>query len=144
MALNILQLHKKVFLDLLDADDVPPALVVQDGRVETGVVPPYALCYFAFRTPSGAEEPEKVSFEAASDLLVATAYIHCVGGNANASLAVAGRVRQALRGVAPVIAGRGECSRIGQIDGAPTSRDESTGAAVHDTVDVWQFFSLPG
>ena len=144
MALNILQAHKKVILDLLDADNASPALVVLDGEVPAGTAPPYVLVYMGFRTPSGAEEPEKVSKEAASDVLYASAYCHSVGGNAHASLAVAGRVRVALRGAAPVIAGRGECSWIGHADWTPTSRDETTGTAVFDTVDVWQFFSLPG
>jgi hypothetical protein len=96
-----------------------------------------------FRTPSGAEEPDKVSLEAASDLLYATAICHSVGANPHASLGVAGRVRAALRGVRPTIAGRGECSRIGNIEGSPTNRDETTGIAVFDTVDAWEFFSLP-
>jgi hypothetical protein len=143
VALNILQAHKQVILDLLDADNVPPSLVVLDGVVPDGITAPYVLLYMGFRTASGAEEPEKVSKEAPSDVLYATAYCHSVGGNSHASLAVAGRVRAALRGIQPVIAGRGECSQIGQADWAPTSRDETTGAAVFDTVDVWEFFSLP-
>lgn len=143
MALNILQAHKQVFLDLLDADNVAPALVVLDGQVPEGTSPPYVLIYTGFRTPSGAEEPDKVSKEAASDVLYATAYCHSVGGNPHASLAVAGRVRVALRGVQPAIAGRGECSQIGQADWAPSSRDETTGTPVFDTIDVWEFFSLP-
>lgn len=143
MALNILQAHKQALLDLLDADNVPPALVALDGLVPDGQTPPYVLLYFGFRTPSGVDEPEKVSLEAASDVLYATATCHSVGATAHGSLAVAGRVRAALRGVQPVIAGRGECGRIGQVDGAPTVRDETTGIAVFDTVDVWQFFSLP-
>lgn len=144
MALNILQAHKQVFLDLLDGDNADPPLVVHDGQVPKGGLPPYVVVYCAFRTPSGADEPDKVSLEAASDLLYATAYCHSVGANAHASLAVAGRVRAALRAVRPVIAGRGECSRIAHVDGGPTGRDETTGVAVFDTVDTWQFFSLPG
>lgn len=143
MALNILQAHKKVFLDLLDADDVSPALVVLDGEVPVGTTAPYVLIYLGFRTPSGAEEPDKVSLEAASDVLYATAMCHSVAGNPHASLGVAGRVRAALRGVRPTIAGRGECSRIGNVDGSPTHRDETTGVPVFDTVDAWEFFSLP-
>jgi len=143
VALNILQLHKQVFLDLLEADNAVPALVVLDGEVPNGTTAPYVLIYTRFRTPSGAEEPDKVSFEAASDVLYATAFCHSVGGNAHASLAVAGRVRAALRGVRPVIAGRADCSRIGNVDGSPTSRDETTGVAVFDTVDAWEFLSLP-
>lgn len=151
MALNILQAHAQVFLDLLDADDASPPLTVLYGENPRDPVtgkpstpPPYVLLYLGFRTPSGADEPDKVSFEAASDLLYATAVCHSVGGNPHASLAVAGRVRTALRGIRPVIAGRGECSRIGNVDSSPTSRDETTGVAVFDTVDVWEFFSLPG
>jgi hypothetical protein len=143
VALNILQAHKQVFLDLLDADNASPALVVLDGEVPDGTVAPYVLIYMAFRTPSGTDEPDKVSLEAASDLLYASAFCHSVGGNPHASLAAAGRVRTALRGVRPTIAGRGECSRIGNVDGSPTHRDETTGIAVFDTVDAWEFFSLP-
>lgn len=149
MALNILQLHRTAFLDLLDADDVSPALVVLDGKVPgppeqaTWQAPPYVLLYFAFRTPSGVDEPEKVSLEAASDVLDTMAYCHSAGGSPNTSLAVAGRVRAALRGITPVIAGR-VCFPIRHGDGTPTQRDETTGKPVYDTVDVWQFTSLPG
>lgn len=142
MALNILQLHKQVFLDLLDADNTAPALVVLDGRVDDEE-PPYVLLYFALRTPSGADEPDKVSLEATSDVLNATAYCHSVGGDQHGALAVAGRVRAALRGVTPAIAGR-VCFPIGQVDSQPTQRDESTGTPVFDQVDLWQFTSLPG
>lgn len=142
--MNILQLHKQAFLDLLDADNAAPPLAWLDG----GPVPPgqalfYVLVYFAFRTPSGVDEPSKVSLEATSDVLNTTAYCHSVGGNQHASLAVAGRVRAAVRGITPVIAGR-VCAPIGHIDGSPAQRDETTGTPVFDTVDVWQFTSLPG
>jgi hypothetical protein len=142
VALNILQLHKQVFLDLLDADDVSPPLVVLDGQV-AGQAPPYVLLYIALRTPSGVDEPDKVSLEATSDVLNATAYCHSVGGGQHAALAVADRVRAALRGVVPVIANR-VCFPIGQVDGQPVQRDETTGVPVFDQVDVWQFTSLPG
>lgn len=144
MALNVLQAHAKAFLDLLDADDEPPALNVIHGPVPDGTVGPYVVVYLRFRTPSGTQEPDKVSLEAASDVIYATATCHSVGANPYASLAVAGRVRTAVRGVRPVIAGRAECSRIGHVDGMATGRDESTGVGVFDTVDVWEFFSLPG
>jgi hypothetical protein len=49
---SIQQTHAQVFLDLLDADNAAPALVVLDGHVDTEV-PPYVLLYFAFHTPSG-------------------------------------------------------------------------------------------
>jgi hypothetical protein len=149
MALNILQLHKKAFLDLLDADNTSPALIVLDGKVPgppeqtSWQPPPYVLLYFALRTPSGVDEPDKVSLENTSDVINATAYCHSVGGDQHAALAVAGRVRTALRGVVPVIAGR-VCFPIGQVDSQPIQRDETTGTAVFDAVDIWQFTSLPG
>lgn len=150
MALNILQLHAKVYLDLLAADVGPPPLVVFRGGVpldpNTGkptIGPPYVVVYFAFRTPSGVDEPDKVSLEATSDVLYTSAYCHSVGGDEHAALAVGGRVRGALRGVRPVISGR-ECGPIGWADGAPVQRDETTGTSVFDLVETWQFTSLPG
>lgn len=149
MALNILQLHKQVFLDLLDADNAAPALVVLDGKVPgppqqaTPQAPPYVLLYFALRTPSGANAPDQVSLENPSDVIDAAAYCHSVGGDQHAALAVAGRVRAALRGVTPTIASR-VCAPIWQADSLPTQRDETTGVPVFDQVDVWQFTSLPG
>lgn len=143
MALNLLQLHAKVFLDQLDADDAPPPLVVLNGEVPSGVTPPYVVVYFTFRTPSGTDEPDKVSLEATSDVLYTSAYCHSVGGNQHASLAVAGRVRAALRGVTPTVAGR-VCGPITFADSTPVQRDETTGTRVFDLVDVWQFLSLPG
>lgn len=149
MALNILQLHKKAFLDLLDADNTSPALLVLDGIVPgppqqtTWQPPPYVLLYFALTTPSGVDEPDKVSLENTSDVLNAIAWCHCVGGDQHAALAVAGRVRAALRGVTPVISNR-VCAPIVQSDSQPTQRDETTGTPVFDQVDIWQFTSLPG
>lgn len=143
MTLNILQAHAQAVLDLLDADDTTPPLVVLNGHVPTGQLPPYALLYFAFRTPSGVDEPQKVSLESTSDVLNTTAYCHCVGGDLFAALAVAGRVRAALRGVTPTVAGR-VCAPIGHVDGSPTRRDEETGADYFDQVDVWAYTSLPG
>jgi len=151
VALNILQQHAQIFLDLLDADNGPPALVVLSGDVPrdatTGAPttpPPYVLAYFGFRIPKAIEEPEKVGLEDAASLAIYTpAACHCVGGNQHAALAVGGRVRAALLGVTPVIAGR-VCGPIKPADSAPVQRDESTGVLVSDLVDVYEFLSLPG
>lgn len=143
MTLNILQAHAQVFLDLLDADNVSPALVVLNGRVPEGQRPPYALLYFALRTPTGRDVPELVSLESTSDVVVASAYCHNVGGDPHGALAVAGRVRTALLGVTPSIAGR-VCAPIEQVDAMPTDRDESTGEPIFDQVTVYEFLSLPG
>lgn len=142
--MNVLQAHTRVVLALLDADDVPPPLVVCNGIVPPNVVPPYVLVYFALRTPSGLEVPEMVSLEATSDVLILSAYCHSVGYDSpDAALAVAGRVRTQLLGVTPVIANR-VCSPITHADGPPTVRDEKTQRPVFDQIDLYQFTSLPG
>lgn len=151
MALNILQAHAQAFLDLLDADNGPPPLVVLSGDnprdPATGfpsTAPPYVLVYIGFRVPGGAEEPDKVSPEdAASKALYTTVTCHSVGGNQHAALAVAGRVMTALLGVMPAVTGR-SCGPIKRPDGNPVQRDESTGVLVSDHVDVYEFLSLPG
>lgn len=140
--MNILQAHTRAVLALLDADDVPPPLVVLNGRVTTQA-PPYVLVYFRLRTPSGVEAPELVSLEQASDVLDTWAYCHNIGSTPDAALAVAGRVRTQLLGVVPAIAGR-VCFPIRHDDGQPVQRDEATGATVYDLVDVYTFTSLPG
>lgn len=151
MALNILQAHAQAFVDLLEADNTSPALVVLSGDnprdPATGfpsTPPPYVLLYVGFRIPGGAEEPDKVSPEdAASKALYTTAICHSVGGNQHAALSVSGRVYAALLGVTPTVAGR-TCGPIKRPDGNPVGRDESTGVLVSDHVDVWEFLSLPG
>jgi hypothetical protein len=137
-----LQAHAQVFLDLLDADSDAPALVALNGQVQKTQLPPYVVVYFRLHTPAGTEAPEKVSLEATSDVLDAWAYCHSVGGNPTAALAVAGRVRAALLGVEPVIAGR-ICYPIVHDDSQPTNRDETTGTPVYDHVDVYRFTSQP-
>lgn len=141
--MNILQAHARVFLDLLDADNVPPALVVLHGKVPDDQVPPYVLVYLRLHTPSGAEVPQHVSLERTSDVIDASAYCHSVSADPIGALGVAGRVRAALLGVTPVIAGRG-CYPIAHDDGRPVDRDESLGPAVFDAVDVYKFRSQPG
>lgn len=143
MALNVLQAHAQAFLDLLDADDAPPALVVLNGKVPKDQTLPYALCYFRLRTPTGLEVPEKVSLEATSDVLDAWVYVHSIASTPMNALAVAGRARARLLGVTPVIAGR-LCYPIQHDDSVPTSRDESTLVDVFDQVDIYKFTSQPG
>jgi hypothetical protein len=138
---SAIQAHAQAFLSLLDADDVPPSLVVLDGQVK-GQLPPYVLVYFRLHTPEGTEVPEKVALEDTSDVLDTWAYCHSVGGNPTAARAVAGRVRAALLGVEPVIADR-VCYPIVHDDSQPTNRDETTGTPVFDHVDVYKFTSQP-
>jgi hypothetical protein len=151
VALTILQQHAQVYLDLLNADVGPPALVVLSGSVPrntAGNLPttpaPYVLVYIGFRIPRGGDEPDKVGFEdAASKAIYTTATCHSVGGNQHAALAVGGRVRAALLGVFPAVSGR-SCGPIKWGDGIPVQRDETTGVVVSDLVDAYEFLSLPG
>lgn len=141
--MSILNEHAQVILDLLDADNTAPALDVLDGKVPQDQVAPYVLLYFAFRTPSGVDEPDKVALEATSDVLVTTATCHSVGETTVSARAIAGRVRAALLGRFPTVASR-VCFPITHQDGPPTTRDETLGVAVFDQIDVYQFTSLPG
>lgn len=143
--MNVLQAHAKAVLDLLDADNDPPALVVLSGvvpKTTPATTPPYVLVYFRLWTPAGREVPEAVSLELTSDVLDTWAYCHNVGGNPNTAMAVAGRTRAALLGVTPAIAGR-LCYPITHDDSQPVNRDESAGTAVFDLVDVYAFRSIP-
>ena len=131
--------HAQAFLNLLAAAPGSPALVVYDGAVPSPApVPPYVVAYFTITTP---DEPS-VGIEDVPNWVDATAYLHCVGGNAAAARAVSGRVRPVLLGVKPTVAGR-DCARIRHIDSQPPQRDETTGRLVFDLVDVYQFRSLP-
>lgn len=136
------QAHAAAFLALLDADDTAPALVVLDGLVKTGTVPPYVLVYFALWTPGGEMAPDKVPLTLDSDVLDVRGYCHSVGGNPGAARSVATRVRNALLNVTPVVAGR-SCFPIRWKEGQPTVRDETTGTPVFDLVDVYGFTSVP-
>lgn len=144
---NILQQHAQAVLDLLAVPDgLTPALVVLDGKVPDGQTRPYVLPWFRMRTPTGLEEPDKVSLENTSDVINTTVYAHCVGDGPQASLAcraVAGRVRARLLGVIPVITGR-VCYPITHEDSVPPNPDETTGVEVYDLVDVYSFISQPG
>lgn len=141
--MSILVAHAQVFLDLLDADDDPPALVPLHSRVPNGQAPPYVLLYFAFRTPTGVDEPDKVALEATSDVLYTTATCHSVGTTPISALNIASRVRGCLLGAFPVVAGR-LCYPITHQDGPPTQRDETTGVTLFDQIDQYQFTSQPG
>jgi hypothetical protein len=141
---NVLQAHAKVFLDLLDADNATPPLVVLHGRVPQGQTAPYVLLYIRLHTPSGVEVPQMVSLESTSDVIDASAYCHSVANlDPMGALAVAGRVRARLLGVTPTVAGRA-CYPISHEDSRPMDRNDELGSAVFDQVDVYSFTSQPG
>lgn len=135
---HVEQLHADAILDLLaDAPPVSPALVVHDGKVPDGAEPPYVLVYLATTTPTGT------SLASDQDRAVTRAYCHCVGADAKAARAVAGRVHAALLNAKPTIAGR-VCWPIRDDDsGGPPDRDETTGVLVMDAVSVYRLESVP-
>lgn len=139
---NVLQDHYRWVLARLDADDVPPPLVVLHGKVQPGQAKPYVLVYFRLVTPSGEAEMDKVGFEETSDVITTTAYCHSVGGSPDAALSVAARVRAALLGVIPVIADR-VCYPVQHSDSVPADRDETTGTDVYDQIDTYSFTTSP-
>ncbi|TDB81645.1 DUF3168 domain-containing protein [Micromonospora fluostatini] len=128
--------HTAAVLALLQGAPGTTPLVALDGHVPAGRVPPYVLVYFA------DNDPEDRSLEDRQDRYVLWVYCHNVGGNADAARAVATRVRSALLGVVPVVAGR-DCWPIRREDGDPPDRDESTGVLVMDQVDVYRLESVP-
>jgi hypothetical protein len=134
------QIHAQAMLALLDADNTSPALVVLDGKVPDGQLPPYVLVYFADYDP---DEAESRKLPGASTRHVTHAYCHSVGGDQTAARAVAVRVRTALLDVAPTVTGR-TCLPIRREDGQPVQRDEQTGIAVWDKIDLYRLESLPG
>lgn len=122
-----------------------PALAVYDGAVPDGPEPAYALVYFYVETPDGLQAPDAVNITGDSDVIDAWAYIHCVGAEpeaARAARAVAGRVRAAVLNQTLTVAGR-SCFPIRWREGQPPQRDENTGRAVFDQVDVYGWRSLP-
>lgn len=137
------QLHAASILALLDADDVSPALVVRDGVVPSGSVPPYVLVYFAVDSPEAG-----IDFGGTSDLSYSSrrvdcyAYCHSVGGNGAAARAVAARVRAVLLDVVPTITGR-TAFPIRLTESQPPVRDETTGVLVMDQVDVYRLSTIP-
>lgn len=138
--MNILQAHSAWVLATLRADGV---LTVLHAKVPTGQALPYVVVHFRMRTPTGVEEPDKVALEATSNVLNTSTYCHSVGATADASLAVAGRVRAALLGVIPTVAGR-VCFPVVHEESLPIDPDETTGTDVYDLADVYRFTSLPG
>lgn len=137
-----IQAHADAFLAQLATAAGSPALVVCDGQVPDGTLPPYALVYFYIETPDGLVAPDKVPLTFDSDVIDARAYVHCVGSNAVAARAVAGRVRSAVLNVTLSIAGR-SCFPIRWREGQPPQRNEETGVLVMDLVDVYGWTSVP-
>jgi hypothetical protein len=134
-----IQDHANAFLALLTADG---QLTHYDGAVPADPAGQYALVYFYIETPDGLVAPDKVPLTLNSDVINARVYVHCVGGNAIAARAIAGRVRALVLNVTLTISGRA-CFPIRWVEGQPPRRDESTGPLVMDQVDVYGWTSVP-
>ncbi|MGW5556854.1 hypothetical protein ACWER9_06480 [Micromonospora sp. NPDC003944] len=131
--------HAEAMLELARSAPGTTPLVVLDGAVPKGTLPPYALVYFVDHDP---EDAESRSVEDAPGRFVLTGYWHLVGGNAAATRALADRLRAVLLGVTPTITGR-VCFPIRREESRPPERDESTGQLVMDRVDLYRLSSEP-
>lgn len=135
------QAHADAILALLAAaPGGPPALVVYDGKIPdppTVAATKYVLVYLSTTTPTGT------SLTSDQDRAVTRAYCHCVGADAIAARAVAGRVAAALLNVKPTITGRVCWPIRDDNSGGPPDRDETTGTLVMDQVAVYRLESLP-
>jgi hypothetical protein len=139
---HVEQLHADAVLGLLaQAPPATPALVVYDGETPANpdqLATEYVLVYLYTTRPDGT------ALTGDSDRALTRAICHCVGGNAIAARAIAGRVAAALLDVVPTITGR-TCWPI-RDDGSaqPPRRDQSTGPTVMDQVVVYKLESVPG
>lgn len=135
----MIQAHANAVIALLDADNTAPALVIHDGKVPNGAVPPYVLVYFDDTDPDVTESRDQTGV---SQRYVLRAITHSVGTTASSSRAIAQRVRAALLDVIPAVAGR-SCWPIRREEGQPTIRDETTLAASFDSVSTYRVESVP-
>lgn len=131
------QAHADAFLGLLQADT---DLVVYDGKVPdlpAVVAKQYVLLYFDTTTPEGT------SLTGEQDRAITRAYCHCVGADAKASRAIAGRVAARLLNAVVSVAGRVCWPIRDDGSGGPPDRDETTGVQVMDGVSVYRLESVP-
>jgi len=105
-------------------------LTVVDGDVANEQDPPYAVVYFA-GGHDGGDNLARASNEA-----TIRAYVHAVGNTAAAARIVAGQVAATLLDQRLTVAGW-SCGPIRRELTNPPKRDESTGVAVMDQIDVY-------
>lgn len=141
---HVEQLHTNAFLTLARAAPPgSPALVVHDGEVPrepvvaADALPPYVLLYTYTSRPDGS------SLTHQSDHAITRGIFHCVGSDAAAARAIAGRVAAGLLDVTPIIAGR-VCFPIRDAgDSRPPRPDDTISPRVMDQVVVYTLESLP-
>lgn len=119
-------------LNLLRADT---SLVVHDGAVPNGAVPPYVVVYTVVGWPKDGGSNR---LDGLSTTVVARWYCHCVGGNAAAARAVGQRVRATLLNKRPAITGLSGGLIKQDSDPLPPTRDESTGTVVMDSLHIYK------
>jgi hypothetical protein len=122
-------------LALLTAD---VALTVYDGVApnptpDVGATP-YVLVYTTIDRP--ADDPDS-SLDGTSDVWLARWICHCVGATPAAARAIAQRVRTQLLDQRPVVTGLA-CGLIRLEQSQPPTKDETTGGAVLDAVEVYR------
>lgn len=133
------------FLALLRSAPGSPSLQVFDGAVPAGATTPYALVYLSREKPSASSAPDSSDLTFASRAIDTYAYVHCVGADpqaARAARAVAGRVEDAVLDKTLTVPGW-QCSPIRWDSGNPPERNEETGTAIFDQVDVYRWRSVP-
>jgi hypothetical protein len=132
------QLLADAGLNLLRADS---GLVVYDGAVPNPVppAPPIPPPYVVVYTTIGHPDDQTVTgLNAIVKRAIVRWTCHCVGGTAQASRAVAQRVRTALLNVRPTVAGMNTGLIKDDQDSPPDPvRDETTGVVVIDTIHVY-------
>ncbi len=127
----------------IDEDDTDPALVVYDGRVpdDANLDNGYVLLYFADNDPEPAARPDVASLTGASVLRSTTVTVHSVGRTAASARVISARVKALLLDWVPTVSGRSYWPTR-HTDGQPPVRDEATGPAVMDKVDVYRLDSV--
>lgn len=134
-----IQDHAHAVLNVLSTAGV----TVHDGEVADGAPAPYVLVYLYVQTPDGQVAPDKVALSGGSTVVDMWIYCHCVGLTAAAARGVSGAVSSALLDKVVTISGR-TCFPIRWREGQPPVRNEDTGEAIFDQVDVYGLTSVPG
>lgn len=128
--------HADAFMALLGTN---PNLTPLRGQVPAGQAPPYVVVYFADDYPA---DEQANGLAGSSSRYRQWAICHGVGETEDAALIVSDQVAFIVLDATLAVAGR-VCWPIRRESGQPVRRDESTGIAVHDKVDVYRIESMP-
>jgi hypothetical protein len=136
------QLHAAAILDRLRTSG-SPALVVHDGKVADGAMPPYVVMHFSGRYEGAAADPASSDLAFRSRKFVATLTLHCVATTAQGARGIAQRVSTALLDYTPTVTGR-TAGAVKHIDDYTPAPDEQTGTDYFDLIDVYRLTTWPG